>query len=278
MGYCPALDDVRLIGNRLGDSMPSIPILLMLVGASLLAGFVDAVAGGGGLITIPALLLGLPTQPITTILGTNKVVACSGTTFAAAQFLHTKVIDRRELIAPVLMAMGGSACGVTLAYILQGRYESWLRPAMLGLMILVAVITVLKPDLGKIHAPRHGVAHQRLLASIIAAILGFYDGIFGPGTGVLLIFLFVSVLGFDFLRASALAKTVNWASNFAAMVLFLARGSWLPMLALSMALGNGIGGFFGARLAIERGSTWVRALFLVVVAALVCRLGWQILR
>ena len=257
--------------------MPSVSIQLLLVSASILAGFVDAVAGGGGLITIPALLLGLPGQPVTTILGTNKVVAFTGTTFAAAQFLRSRALEARELLVPVLLAMVGSAGGVGAAYLLQGRFESWIKPAMVILMVLVGAVIVLKPRMGRVHAPRFDLPHQRFLAALIAMVLGFYDGIFGPGTGVLLIFLFVSILGFDFLRASALAKCVNWASNFAALVLFVSKGSWLPMLALVMALGNGLGGYLGARMALGKGSAWVRVLFLTVVAAMILRLGCQAL-
>jgi len=259
--------------------MPHAPLLALLMLAALLAGFVDAVVGGGGLITIPALMLGLPAgTPITTVLGTNKVVASCGATFAAGQFLHARVIHWRELVAPVACAMAGAGAGVALAYYLQNRYEPLFRPVMLGLMVLMLAFTLLKPDVGALHAPRHRLEHQRLLAAGIAVMLGFYDGFFGPGTGSILIFLFVAVLGFDFLRASALSKSVNWASNVASLAVFVWRGSWMPMIALSMALANGVGGSLGARTALTRGSGWVRAMFIAVVAVLILRLGWQMLR
>jgi uncharacterized membrane protein YfcA len=251
----------------------------MLLLASLLAGFVDAVVGGGGLITIPALMLGLPAgTPITTILGTNKVVACTGTTFAAGQFVHAKVIRWQEMVLPVLCAMAGASVGVALAYFLQNRYEPFFRPGMLGLMVAMLAFTLLKPDSGKLHAPRYGLRHQRFLAAGISGMLGFYDGFFGPGTGSILIFLFVAVLGFDFLRASALSKSVNWASNFASLCLFVWRGSWIPMVAITMALANGVGGSLGARTALRKGSGWVRIMFIGVVVALILRLGWQMIK
>jgi hypothetical protein len=251
----------------------------MLMLAALLAGFIDAVVGGGGLITIPALMLGLPAgTPITTILGTNKVVASAGTTFAAGQFLRARVIHWRELVAPVLCSMGGAALGVALAYYLQNRYEPYFRPGMLVLMVLMLGFTLLKPDVGRIHRPRHELGHQRLLAAGIAAMLGFYDGFFGPGTGSILIFLFVAVLGFDFLRASALSKSVNWASNVASLAVFVFRGSWVPVVALSMAMANGLGGTLGARTALSKGSGWVRAMFITVVVILILRLAWQMLK
>ncbi len=181
------------------------------------------------------------------------------------------------MVGPVLAAMGGAALGVAMAYFLSGRFDPFLRPAMVVLMVVMLAWTLLKPDAGKLHAPKFGLSHQRMLALVIAFALGFYDGLFGPGTGSILIFLFVAVLGFDFLRASALAKSVNWASNIASLVLFLYHGSWVPTVALSMAVGNGLGGYLGARTALKKGSGWVRYVFIVVVSALILRLGWQML-
>lgn len=257
--------------------LPNLPTLGLLVAAAFLAGFVDAAVGGGGLIQLPALLLGLPGQPITTVLGTNKVVAFTGTSLAAAQFLRSRILGWRDMVLPVLCAMAGAAAGVALAYLLQGRFEPYFRPLMLLLMAAMLAFTLLRPDLGALHAPRFGLAHQRLLAAAISFALGLYDGVFGPGTGTLLIFLFVALLGFDFLRSSALAKSVNWASNLASLVIFIGRGNWLPLLALCMAVGNGLGGYLGARTALAKGSRWVRVLFVGVVGALILRLGWQTL-
>ena len=244
--------------------------------AALLAGFIDAIVGGGGLITVPALLLALPVgTPVTTMLGTNKVVAATGTTMAAGKFLRSGTLSWREMVLPVLASALGASGGVWLTYRVHGDF---LRPVMLGLLLAMLVFTLLKPDLGDLHAPRFGLGHQRSLAASIALALGFYDGFFGPGTGSLLIFLFVAVLGFDFLRSSALAKSVNWASNLTAMGLFLWQGSWLPTVALLMAVANGAGGYLGAHVALNQGSRWVRGVFIGVVGALILRLGWQILR
>ena len=254
--------------------MPTLPVLTLLMLSALLAGFIDAVVGGGGLITVPALLLGLPAgTPLPTLLGTNKVVAVTGTTLAAGKFVQSRALDWREMVGPVAASAAGSALGVWLTYRL---HPDFMRPLMLALLVAMLAFTLLKPELGRLHAPRFGLRHQRGLAALIAAGLGCYDGFFGPGTGSVLIFLFVAVLGFDFLRSSALAKAVNWASNFTAMALFVWRGSWLPMVALSMAVANGAGGYLGAHVALTRGSRWVRGVFIVVVGALVLRLGWQV--
>ena len=256
--------------------MPSLPVLALLMLAALLAGFVDAVVGGGGLITVPALMIGLPPGTgLPILLGTNKVVAVTGATMAAGKFLRAGTLAWREMVTPVLASALGATGGVWLTYRVHGDF---LRPVMLGLLVIMLAFTLLKPDLGHLHAPRYGLAHQRGLAALIALVLGFYDGFFGPGVGSLLIFVFVAVLGFDFLRASALAKSVNWASNITAMGLFVWQGSWLPGIALSMALANGAGGYLGAHVALSRGSRWVRGVFILVVGALILRLSWQILR
>lgn len=256
--------------------MPSLPTLALLMLAALLAGFIDAVVGGGGLITVPALMLGLPVgTSLPTLLGTNKVVAVTGTTLAAGTFVRSGALAWREMVVPVLASALGASGGVWLTYRVHADF---LKPVMLGLLVAMLAFTLLKPDLGSLHAPRYGLRHQRGLAALIALGLGFYDGFFGPGTGSVLIFLFVAVLGFDFLRSSALAKAVNWASNITAMSLFVWQGSWIPSVALGMAAANGVGGFLGAHVALRRGSRWVRGIFIGVVGALILRLGWQVVR
>jgi len=258
-------------------TMPSTETLALLTLAAFMAGFIDAVVGGGGLITIPALLIGLPGQLWPVVSGTNKMVACTGTTVAASQFLRSRILTWREMLGPVLCSMAGASLGVATTYLLSSRFKAYMTPAMIVLMALILAWTLLKPDAGKLHAPRYGQEHQQMLAMGIAFLLGFYDGLFGPGTGSILIFLFVAVLGFDFLRASALSKSVNWASNITSLTLFVLKGSWIPLVAIPMAVGNGLGGYFGARTALAKGSRWVRLLFIVVVSALILKLGWDVL-
>ena len=255
--------------------MPSPITLALLALAAFAAGFIDAVVGGGGLITMPALLLGMPGASLPVVLGNNKVQAGTGTTVAAWKFLRSGAMTWRDAVGPVIAAMIGAVGGAMLAYRIG---TAFMRPLMLGLMGVMLLWTLLKPDLGQVHAPKYALHHQRGLAILIALVLGFYDGFFGPGTGSLLIFLFVAVLGFDFLRASALAKAVNWASNMAALAVFLTRGSWTPMVGLTMAVGNGAGGWLGAHVALKKGSAWVRIVFLAVVSALLVRLTWQVLK
>jgi uncharacterized membrane protein YfcA len=252
-------------------------VFIFLLAAAGLAGFIDGAVGGGGLISVPALFLGLPSHPATTILGTNKLVASTGTTFAAAQFVRSGIVPWREMICPMFGAGIGAVLGARTAYFFEGRFEVHMRPVMLVLMIGMLLFTLLKPNIGASHQPRFSIKKRVLIATVVSFAIGFYDGFFGPGTGTLLIFFFVVFLGFDFLRSSALSKTVNWASNIASLAFFLFRGSWLPVIAVSMAVANGVGGYLGARMALAKGSRWVRALFAMVVAALIARLAWQVL-
>ncbi len=254
----------------------SLTTLLLLTGAAFLAGFIDAAVGGGGLISVPALALGLPAgTPYPALLGINKVQSVTGTSVAAAKFLKEGVLGWRDLLGPVLCSLCGAGFGVALAYRVN---PTFMRPLMLVLLVAMLAWTLLKPDLGQVHAPKFGLSHQRGLSMTLAFGLGTYDGFFGPGVGSLLIFSFVAVLGFDFLRASAMAKAVNWASNLSSTALFLWKGSWIPAVALAMAVGNGLGGYLGAHLALKRGTAFLRIFFSLVVSALILRLGWQTFR
>ena len=256
--------------------MPPLPIFAFLIVAAALAGFVDAAIGGGGLVQLPALLIAFPGQAVPPLLGTNKLASCAGTTFAAAQFARARLLAWRDVLGPICASMAGSAAGVALVYAVQGRFDAYLRPVLLLMMVAMLVFMLLRPGLGHLHAPRFALHHQRTLVLAIAAAMGCYDGFFGPGMGALLIFLFVTLLGFDFLHASALAKAVNWASNISALALFLAHGSWLPLTALSMAVANSLGGYLGARVALAKGNVWLRRLFIFVVSLLILRLSWQL--
>jgi len=257
--------------------MPHPLTFFFLIVAAGFAGFIDGAVGGGGLISIPAMFLGLSGHPTTTILGTNKLVACTGTSFAAVQFVRSRIVPFREMALPMFAAGMGAVFGARTAYLFEGNFETYMRPVMLVMMIAVLVFTLLKPDMGTMHTPNYKRDKQILVATIISFAIGFYDGFFGPGTGTILIFLFVALLGFDFLRASALSKSVNWASNIASLMFFISRGSWLPLIAVSMAAANGIGGYLGAKTALTKGSKWVRVLFTLVVTGLILRLAWQML-
>lgn len=251
--------------------MPTPEAFALMSVAALAGGFLDALAGGGGLLTMPALLLGMPSASYPVIMGTNKVLALGGTTVAAGTFIRAETLDWREMVLPGLACAAGALIGSLFTYHV-GR--AWMGPMVVFLLVAMFLWTLLRPSLGELHAPKHPVHHQRAYASLIAFALGAYDGFFGPGSGSMLIFAFVAVLGFDFLRASALAKAANFASDLAAMLLFLSRGSWVPRLALTLMAANALGGFLGARMALRKGAAWVRAFFLAAVGVMILRLGW----
>ncbi|HEY2615277.1 MAG TPA: TSUP family transporter [Chthoniobacterales bacterium] len=248
-------------------------LISLLCASSLLAGFIDAVVGGGGLIQVPALLILLPGVPVATILGTNKFASCAGTTIAVQRYARHVAIDWFTIapaaMAAFIFAFLGS-CTVTLLN------TAFLRPIVLALLIVVAIYVFLVKELGLIHQPKHAPKKAQWLGLLIGAALGFYDGFFGPGTGSFLIFLFVGVFGFDFLAASASAKVINWATNIASVIYFGWSGNIIYHFAVPMAVCSVAGAAIGTRLAIAKGSRFVRIFFLVIVCALIAKLAQSI--
>ncbi len=247
-------------------------VVLCLVAA--LAGGLDAVVGGGGLVQLPALLLVLPTTPVVALLGTNKLSSVVGTGSAALTYARRVPVDR-ALAAPMMAAaFAGSAVGALLAGVVPGAA---LRPVVLVALVAVLVVTWRRPALGEVEVRRLRPRAQRRLTIVGGAGIGLYDGLVGPGTGTFLVFLLVGAVGLSFLHASATAKAVNTATNLAALLLFGLGGHVLWGLGAAMAASNLLGSQVGARLAIARGSVWVRRVFLVVVSALVLRLAYDVL-
>lgn len=244
--------------------------LLFLLLAAFFAGFVDSIAGGGGLIQLPALLIGLPKSEIVTVLGTNKLASIFGTGTAASLYRRQIKTDPRALFAMAIPAFFGSVGGAMLASQIPTKA---MRPVVLILLVLVAIYTWLKPDLGKIEELRY--THQRrIYISIFAGIIiGFYDGIFGPGTGSFLMLILVASLGYAFISASAIAKVVNVATNLGAILVFGIHGAILWKVGLLLGVANISGAIFGARLAIKGGSALVRKVFLFVTMALIIKVG-----
>ena len=253
-------------------------VLAALVAAAALAGWVDAVSGGGGLVQLPALLVALPDSAPASTLGTNKLASIIGTSAAAVTYRRATVTDVGTAVPMALAALAGSAAGALLATRLPGQV---FRPAAVVLLVLVGLWTLLRPAMGEVEQLRwHGTddhARHRVAAVLMGAVIGCYDGVFGPGTGTFLVFGLVTMLGYSFLGASAIAKVVNVATNLAALVVFAAGGHVLWALGLAMGAANLTGAVVGARAAVRRGSGFVRVVFLVVVAVLVVTLvvrGW----
>jgi uncharacterized membrane protein YfcA len=243
---------------------------LFLLAASFFAGFIDSIAGGGGLIQLPALLIGLPKSETAVVLGTNKLSAVFGTTTAAALYRKQIKPDPKILIAMGLPAFLGSAGGAVLASKIP---TSSMRPMVLVLLIIVAVYTWFKPDLGKFENLRHLPKRRVQIAAIAGVVIGFYDGIFGPGTGSFLMLILVASLGYAFITASAIAKVVNVATNVGAIMVFGINGAVLWQIGIILGIANITGAVIGARLAIKGGSTLVRKVFLLVTVALIVKVG-----
>lgn len=250
--------------------------LALLVLVAFAAGWVDAVVGGGGLIQLPALLIGLPPgTPPAAILGTNKLSSVWGTATSSVTYAVRVRPDGRT-IAPLVVGAGlGSAGGAQLAKVLP---QEWFTPIVLVALVVVGVYTWRRPELGLVSARKHlGGAHYGRTATIGLGV-GAYDGFLGPGTGSFFVILLVGVLGYGFLEASAKAKIANLVTNLAAIAVFAAHGSVLWALGLSMGAANLLGGLLGARTAIARGNAFVRRVFLLVLAALVVKLAYDTVR
>ena len=243
---------------------------LFLLAASFFAGFIDSIAGGGGLIQLPALLIGLPKSETAEVLGTNKLSAVFGTTTAAALYRKQIKPDPKILLAMGLPAFLGSAGGAVLA---SNIPTSSMRPMVLVLLVIVAVYTWFKPDLGKFENLRHLPKRRVQIAAFAGVVIGFYDGIFGPGTGSFLMLILVASLGYAFITASAIAKVVNVATNVGAIMVFGINGAVLWQIGIILGVANISGAVLGARLAIKGGSTLVRKVFLLVTVALIVKVG-----
>jgi len=240
--------------------------------ASFVAGFVNAIAGGGGLVSVPALFGLFPHAPASELFGTNKVVMVSGTLQAAASYGRRVSLSLRTLLPAVAAAASGAALGATAVTLVPNDFLRRLLPLMLA---AVLAQMLLEPDLGSVHAPRHGPRAEPWLASGMAFVLGLYDGFFGPGTGSFLIFLFVRVLGFDFLHAVASAKILNTATNVGAIGVFAATGNVVWHLVGPMIVANVAGSLLGTHLALRHGSRFIRPVFVTVVAVLILKTGYD---
>ena len=248
----------------------TIATVLFLLAGSFFAGFIDSIAGGGGLIQLPALLIGLPKSETAEVLGTNKLSAVFGTTTAAALYRKQIKPDPKVLIAMGIPAFLGSAGGALLASKIP---TSSMRPMVLVLLIIVAIYTWFKPDLGKFENLRHLPKRRIQIAAGAGVVIGFYDGIFGPGTGSFLMLILVASLGYAFITASAIAKVVNVATNVGAIMVFGINGAVIWQIGIVLGIANIAGAIIGARLAIKGGSTLVRKVFLFVTVALIVKVA-----
>ncbi|MDP3891542.1 TSUP family transporter [Nocardioides sp.] len=254
-------------------SDPTLTVLLLLVLAGLAAGFVDAVVGGGGLVQLPALLLGLPGASPVQVLATNKLASICGTTVSSATYYRRIRPDPRTFLPLMLFAFLGSIGGAFVAFWIPA---SAFNPIILVVLIVVGAYVLLKPQIGRTTLLRFSGHRHTIAAMLTGLAVGFYDGALGPGTGSFFVFLLVGLLGYNFLDASAKARLANWATNLAALCVFVPQGAVLWKVGLLMGLANLVGGYAGARLAVHHGATFVRVFFVIVVSAFIVRIGGDV--
>ena len=255
---------------------PTLTTLLFLALAAFAAGWIDAVVGGGGLIQLPALLIGLPGASPAQLLATNKFGSIFGTATSSVTYYRRVQPDLRTALPMAAVAYAGSVGGALIGLHIP---KSMFNPIILVLLVVVGTYTLLKPDLGResirrFHGPRHTV-----LAMATGFVIGVYDGALGPGTGSFLVFALVGLLGYAFLQASAKAKIANFATNLGALTLFAPMGLVMVKVGVVIAAANLLGGYTGARTAVAKGSGFVRAVFVLIVTAFVVKIsgslvGW----
>lgn len=244
-----------------------------LFAAAAGAGGVDAIVGGGGLILLPTLLVAFPAIPAATALGTNKLVGISGTSTAAVTYTRRTPVDRRVVLPAAALAVLCAGLGAVSASALPTRV---FRPIVMVLLTAVALFVVFRPAFGAEAGAAAVSRRRRLTTTLLAgAGIGFYDGIFGPGTGTFLIICFTVGLFTEFVASSAMAKVVNTGTNLGALLVFAVEGHVMWLLGAGMAVCNICGARVGSHLAIRRGAGFVRAVLLVVVAAMVAKMGYD---
>ena len=236
----------------------------------------DSVVGGGGLLQLPALFLFLPSAlagSLAAVFGTNKLSSICGTGMAAAQYSRRVQINWHSILPAGLAAFVFSFLGARVVSLLKPEL---LKPLVLVLLGVVAIHTYWRKDFGNLHAPQFTAHRERQFGILVGVVIGFYDGFFGPGTGSFLIFIFIGLFGFDFLTASASAKVINFVTNLSAVIYFAAAHRIFYQFAVPMGLCNMLGAWTGSRLAILKGNAFVRVFFLVVVAVMILRYGWEV--
>jgi uncharacterized membrane protein YfcA len=247
--------------------------LALLALAMFFAGFVDAIAGGGGLIQTPAMLLALPDRDPVSVVATSKTAAFFGTTTAAIKYRRHIKTDARLLLAMVIPAFIGACFGALLASEISP--ESF-KSAIFFMMIAIFIYTLFKPDLGKVHVEKHSPRKLMVIGGVAAFAIGFYDGLIGPGTGTMLMIALVAIMGFAFVGASAIAKVVNATTNLASIIVVGLKIGILWKLGLLLGIANLAGGYTGSMMAIKKGSGFIRIFYLIVTGLLIARLGYSL--
>jgi uncharacterized membrane protein YfcA len=257
------------IGELLGLEQLTWGMLIFVVLAAFAAGWIDAVVGGGGLLQLPVLLL-IPGIAPVQALATNKLASVFGTATSSVTYYRRAKPDIRTALPMAVIALAGSFGGAAVATVLP---PAAFKPIIVIALLAVALFTAFKPELGAATKLRFSGHKHHIMAGAAGLVIGFYDGMIGPGTGTFLVITLVALLGYDFLQASAKAKIVNLATNAGALLLFIPHGSVLWALGGILAVANVAGSYLGSRMAISRGAKFIRIVFLIVVVALIAKLG-----
>ena len=233
--------------------------------AAFLGGFIDAIAGGGGLITLPAIMaMGVPPH---LALGTNKLQGVFGSFTATLNFTKKGLIDYKECFVGIVFTFIGAAIGATLILFLNANFLKIIIPFLL---IAIFIYTLFMPKIGE--SDRAAKMNERLFYIIFGLVLGFYDGFFGPGAGSFWMFAMVALIGLNLKKAVAHTKALNFTSNIVALGVFIAGGQILWLVGFLMAVGQILGAYFGSNLVIKKEVKFIRTMFLIVVAATICKL------
>lgn len=246
--------------------------LILLCFIAFVAGFVDAIVGGGGLIQTPAGLILMPNESVARVIGSLKIPSFTGTFFAAKQYLQKVKIPLKRILVFSSIAFVASFTG---SYCLTMVSNQYMKPIIFFVLVFIAIYTFTKKNLGQSNT-HESFNFSTTKGALLCLALGFYDGFIGPGAGSLLVLAFISFLGFDFLQANAHAKVVNLATNLGSIILFILKGSIMWSVAIPMAICNAIGGILGSKMAIQKGNQFIRTVFLMVIIATLCRLGYDV--
>jgi uncharacterized protein len=241
--------------------------------AALMAGFVDAVVGGGGLVQVPALFILFPNFMVPQIIGSNRFASFMGTSVAAYQYAQKVEIPWKTVFLAGIGAALAAYFGALFSSMIK---EEVLKPIVLVLMTCIAIYSFMKKELGTTENLKFSEQKSLLFCVLIGSFCGFYNGFVGPGTGSLLVFGFVSIVGFGFLRGSAVSKFINVIADVASLVFFVFNGFVIYKIALPMMLCNMAGSFLGSKMAILRGNTFVRKFFLFVISLLILRFSYDV--
>jgi len=254
--------------------VPDLDVVALMAVAGFVAGWVDAVVGGGGLVQLPALLLGFPGASPAQILATNKIAGIAGTATSSVTYWRRVRPDLRTAVPMAVVAYLGAIGGALLGLHIP---KSAFNPIILVMLVVVGAYTVAKPSMGTQTALRFDGHRHTVVAMATGFLIGVYDGALGPGTGSFLVFALVGLMGYAFLEASAKAKIANFATNLGALTVFAPGGHIMWGIGLVMAAANLVGGYTGARTAVARGSRFVRVVFVLVLVAFIVRIGGSVL-